>query len=77
MPANVQQGNQTTPADWYYSLPPISRLYGTAAVATTIATSLGLLDLRSLYLSWPLVLRGQVVYDIYMPDRVSEMEEGC
>lgn len=62
MPANIHQGGETSPADWYFSLPPITRLYGTAAVGTTLATALGLLDLRSLFVSWPLILKGQVSF---------------
>lgn len=56
MPANVQQGFGNTPQAWYSSLPPITRLYGTVCVATTLAAVVGLTSPIKLYLSWPLVI---------------------
>ncbi len=60
MPPNVHQGFGSSPADWYYSLPPIIRLYGTACVATTLAVTLGVINPMSLIIYWPFVLKGQV-----------------
>ena len=55
MPANIHQPAANSPAEWYYSLPPITRLYGTVCVAATVLSLLGLLNPMQLYLSWPLV----------------------
>ena len=55
MPANIHQPAANSPAEWYYSLPPITRLYGTVCVAATVLSLLGLLSPVQLYLSWPLV----------------------
>ena len=60
MPPNVHQSFGSSPADWYNTLPPIIRLYGTACVATTVAVTLGLINPMSLVLFWPFVLKGQV-----------------
>ncbi|EIE24873.1 Derlin-1 [Coccomyxa subellipsoidea C-169] len=60
MPPTVHQGFGSSPADWYYSLPPIIRLYGTACVATTMAVTLGLINPMSLLLDWPSVFKGQI-----------------
>lgn len=45
---------------WYASLPPLTKLYGTACFATTALLSAGLLEVAPLPLLWPLVLRGQL-----------------
>ncbi|KAK9814204.1 hypothetical protein WJX72_002204 [[Myrmecia] bisecta] len=57
---NVRQGFGATPADFYYSLPPITRLYATSAVAATVAVSLGLVSPYTLMLHWPSVFKLQV-----------------
>ena len=46
-----------SPGDWYKSLPPVCRAWGTACVLTTVGVQLGVLDLRSLYLDFPAVFR--------------------
>lgn len=46
-----------SPGDWYTSLPPVCRAWGTACVLTTVGVQLGVLDLRSLYLDFPAVFR--------------------
>ena len=55
MPPNIHQPAANSPADWYYSLPPITRLYGTVCVAATLLSLLGLLNPYNLFLSWPLI----------------------
>lgn len=55
MPPNIHQPAANSPADWYYSLPPITRVYGTVCVAATLLSVLGLLNPYNLFLSWPLV----------------------
>ena len=63
MAANIQQGFGGSPQAWYASLPPITKLYGTACVATTVATMLGLVSPMQLILHWPAVIgRLQVLY---------------
>lgn len=47
----------TSPGEWYNSLPPVCRTWGTACVLTTVGVQLGVLDLRSLYLDYPLVFK--------------------
>ena len=55
MPANIHQPAANSPAEWYHSLPPITKLYGTVCVAATVLSLLGLLNPMQLYLSWPLI----------------------
>ncbi|KAL3688408.1 hypothetical protein R1sor_014717 [Riccia sorocarpa] len=47
----------SSPAEFYHSLPPISKIYGTACFAFTVAFQLGLLNPGWLYLDYPLVIR--------------------
>ena len=44
-----------SPSDWYNSLPPVSKAWGTACFACTLLSQFGLVDLRNLYLNWALV----------------------
>jgi Derlin-2/3 len=46
----------SSPGDWYASLPPISKLFGTSCVMTTVLVTLGLLNPRLLVLNYELVL---------------------
>lgn len=46
-----------SPGDWYKSLPPVCRAWGTACVLTTVGVQLGVLDLRTLYLDFPSVFK--------------------
>ena len=48
-----------SPAAWYHGLPPVTRAMGTAVVATTVATQLGLVSPYALILDWGLVGRFQ------------------
>ena len=56
MPQNIHQPAANSPSDWYFSLPPITRLYGTVCVAATLLSVLGLLNPIQLFLSWPLIV---------------------
>eukprot|EP00898_Chlorokybus_atmophyticus_P001954 jgi/Chlat1/275/Chrsp1S03167 len=47
----------STPGEWYRSLPPICRIWGSLCAGTTIACQFGLMDPRKLVLSFPLVFR--------------------
>jgi Derlin-2/3 len=65
MAANIHQGFGGTPQAWYASLPPITKLYGTACVATTVATMLGLVSPMQLIMHWPAVIgRLQVLHSV-------------
>ncbi len=56
--ANLQQaGTGNTPGQWYSALPPVTKLLGTACVATTAAASFGILPYPLIVLLWPRVLR--------------------
>ena len=44
-----------SPSDWYNSLPPVCKAWGTACFACTLFSQFGLVDLRNLYLDWALV----------------------
>ena len=44
-----------SPSDWYNSLPPVCKAWGTACFACTLFSQFGLVDLRNLYLNWALV----------------------
>ena len=46
-----------SPGEWYNSLPPVCRTWGTACVLTTVGVQLGVIDLRSIYLDYPLVFK--------------------
>lgn len=46
-----------SPADWYNSLPPVCKAWGTAAFATTCAVQLRLLSPKLLYLDFGLVAK--------------------
>ena len=45
----------SSPGDWYQSLPPVCKAWGTACFACTLFSQFGLVDLRNLYLDWALV----------------------
>lgn len=45
----------TTPQEWYYSIPPVTRTLLTACVVTTCAVSMGMVNPMMLPLIWPLV----------------------
>ena len=46
-----------SPGEWYNSLPPVCRTWGTACVLTTVGVQLGVIDLRSIYPDYPLVFK--------------------
>lgn len=56
-----------SPGDWYNALPPITRLYGTICVCTTIGAQFGLVDLRYIFLSWDLIVRKFQVWRLITP----------
>ncbi len=45
----------SSPAEWYNSLPPVTKLYGSSVFLTTCAVQLGLTSGRRLVLYWPVV----------------------
>jgi len=45
-----------SPEDWYKGLPPVTKVYWTAAVLTTVLSSLGALSAMYLYLDFDLVV---------------------
>jgi len=47
----------SSPGEWYSSLPPITKLYGTSVFLTSCAVSLGLTRPARLLLIWPLVTK--------------------
>ena len=50
-------GDGASPADWYNSLPVVSRAFGTACVAATVLSGVGVLSPRSIYLAWELIIQ--------------------
>ena len=52
---SVVMAPAASPSDWYNSLPPVSKAWGTACFACTLLSQFGLVDLRNLYLNWALV----------------------
>lgn len=44
-------------AEWWSSLPPLTKLYGAACLGATLASRLALLSPVQLALLWPLVTR--------------------
>ena len=46
----------SSPGDWYGSLPPISKLFGTSCVITTVLVTVGMLNPALLMLNYDLVL---------------------
>ena len=47
----------SSPGEWYHSLPPVCKFWGTACVLTTIGVQLGVVDPRVIYLDYPLVFK--------------------
>ena len=45
-----------SPADWFNSLPPVSRSFGAACVLTTLLFSLGMVNPMTIFLSWELIV---------------------
>ena len=65
---NVHDGGSGgSPGDWYASLPPLTRLYGTACVCTTIGASFGLLNMKYFFLSWPMIVHKFQVWRLLTP----------
>jgi Derlin-2/3 len=44
-----------SPAEWYASLPPISKFWFTSCVASTLGVQFGFLQVQSMMMYWPLV----------------------
>lgn len=47
----------SSPGEWYQSLPPVCKVWGTACVLTTIGVQLSVIDPRSIYLDYPFVFK--------------------
>lgn len=45
-----------SPEEWYKTLPPLTKIYWTAAVATTILTSIGVINPMHLFLDMDMVV---------------------
>ena len=45
----------SSPMDWYSSLPPVTRAFGTGVVVATVGAKFGLVSPYALKLSWPAV----------------------
>ena len=58
--ANVQQGFGNSPADAYFSIPPVTRYWATACLALTTLVNFRLISPFLIYLSWPDVFKLQV-----------------
>ncbi|KAK9794318.1 hypothetical protein WJX73_006706 [Symbiochloris irregularis] len=54
------QVGQSGPADFYWSIPPVTRTHVTAVVLSTLLTRFGLLSPSTLYLHWPSVFKLEV-----------------
>ncbi|GAB2219705.1 hypothetical protein Droror1_Dr00007342 [Drosera rotundifolia] len=55
----------STPAEWYHSLPPITKAYGTACFLFTAALKLGLYDPRQITLVYSLVFKRLQVWRLF------------
>lgn len=55
----------SSPGEWYQSLPPVSKFWGTACVLTTIAVQMSLVDVRVLYLDWPFVFKKFQIWRLF------------
>ncbi|KAL9263036.1 Derlin-1-like protein [Drosera capensis] len=55
----------STPAEWYHSLPPITKAYGTACFLFTAAFQLGLYDPRKIALVYSLVFKRLQVWRLF------------
>ena len=58
--ANVQQGFGNSPADAYFSIPPVTRYFATACLALTTLVNFKLISPYLIYLSWSHILKLQV-----------------
>lgn len=58
--ANVQRGFGNSPADAYYSIPPVTRYFATACLALTTLVNFKLISPYLIYLSWSHILKLQV-----------------
>jgi len=58
--ANVQQGFGNSPADAYYSIPPVTRYFATACLALTTLVNFKLISPYLIYLSWSHIFKLQV-----------------
>jgi len=47
----------SSPGDWYQSLPPVCKAWGTACMASAVASQLGMIDLSMFHWSLPLVIK--------------------
>ena len=50
-------GDGPSPADWYNSLPVVSRAFGTACFAATVLHGLGVVNPSTIFLSWELIIQ--------------------
>ena len=50
-------GDGASPADWYNSLPVVSRAFGTSCVAATVLSAVGVVNPRTIFLSWQLIIQ--------------------
>lgn len=77
--ANVQQGFGNSPADAYFSIPPVTRYFATACIALTTLVNFKLISPYLIYLSWSHILKLQVgeqnlqhtAGDVQRPTRMS------
>lgn len=56
----ARQVGQNGPADFYWSIPPVTRTHVTAIVLSTLVTRLGIITPVALYLHWPSVFKLEV-----------------
>ena len=62
-PPPGQGGPADGPAEWYWSIPKITRCWFTAVIAATILTATGMLSPMTLYLDWPSIVNKFQVQD--------------
>ena len=55
----------SSPTEWYASLPPLTRAYGTGVVVATVGAKFGLISPYALLLSWPAVTQKLQVCELW------------
>ncbi len=57
---SMELGMLGGPLQWFFEIPPVSRLYLLGAVTTTTLTSLHILSPYTFYLNWDDIIHGEV-----------------
>ena len=55
----------SSPGEWYQSLPPVCKFWGTACVLTTIGVQMSVIDPRAIYLDYPMVIKKFQIWRLF------------